>query len=110
MSVRLDGCYVKPKAKVAKTGRGTGSRRNLYVLNLPHDLTPYFLLHFPCLIYTDCQYSQDYRNLFTPHGTPTHTVLLKTHDSCSRRRGFVVMSTHEEAQEVIKWLDGICIR
>ncbi|GJJ14896.1 hypothetical protein Clacol_009166 [Clathrus columnatus] len=98
ISVRTELRHAKPRPKIAKPKHGSESRRNLYVLNLPHDLTEYF------------SFSQDYHNLFAPHGTPTHTVLLKTHDSCSRRRGFVVMSTHEEAQDVIKWLDGICIR
>ncbi|KAF8498847.1 hypothetical protein JB92DRAFT_964216 [Gautieria morchelliformis] len=84
----------KPKVKhLARQKRGPDTRRNLYVLNVPHDLS-----------------AQAYHDLFTPHGTPTHTVLLKTQDSCSRRRGFVVMSTHTEAQEIINWLDGVCIR
>ncbi|KAF8518418.1 hypothetical protein BU17DRAFT_66465 [Hysterangium stoloniferum] len=59
--------FVKPKNKNRlKPNRTSDTRRNLYVLNLPHDL--------------------------------------------SARRGFVVMSTHDEAQAVINWLDGVCIR
>ena len=72
----------------------------------------YKLFHvlFSPLYYTIDLFRQAYHDLFAPHGTPTHTVLLKTQDSCSRRRGFVVMSSHDEAQDVINWLDGICIR
>ncbi|KAF8583271.1 hypothetical protein K439DRAFT_1634547 [Ramaria rubella] len=85
--------FAKLKSKQPmRSKRVADTRRNLYVLNVPHDLS-----------------AQAYHDLFTPHGKPTHTVLLKTQDSCSRRRGFVVMSTHDEAQDVINWLDGICI-
>lgn len=37
-------------------------------------------------------------NLFSRYGTVTHCVILATVDNSSRRRGFVVMSTHEEAK------------
>ncbi|KIJ36322.1 hypothetical protein M422DRAFT_69735 [Sphaerobolus stellatus SS14] len=93
LSKMSNSLTTKPKIRSFSKKRGPDTRRNLYVLNLPHDLP-----------------EQAYHDLFLPHGTPTHTVLLKTYDSCSRRRGFVVMSKHEEAQQVIKWLDGFCLR
>jgi hypothetical protein len=114
----------KPRVKhLARQRRGPDTRRNLYVLNVPHDLSACVcgssygtfltsicrcLFPFPYYMIGWCR--QAYHDMFTPHGTPTHTVLLKTQDSCSRRRGFVVMSSHGEAQEVIDWLDGVCIR
>ncbi|EGO03703.1 hypothetical protein SERLA73DRAFT_69545 [Serpula lacrymans var. lacrymans S7.3] len=60
------------------------SRRNLYVLGLPFDLS-----------------KAEFANMFSRYGTVTHTVILATVDNASRRRGFVVMSTHEEAKRVI---------
>ncbi|KIJ14716.1 hypothetical protein PAXINDRAFT_36115, partial [Paxillus involutus ATCC 200175] len=56
-------------------------RRNLYVLGLPFDLM-----------------KTDFTKIFEPFGTVTHAVILATVDSASRRRGFVVMSTHQEAK------------
>ncbi|KAG9309947.1 hypothetical protein JVU11DRAFT_9979 [Chiua virens] len=56
-------------------------RRNLYVLGLPFDLT-----------------KSEFSKIFEPHGTVTHAVILATLDSASRRRGFVVMSTNQEAK------------
>ena len=45
--------------------------------------------------------SQTLAALFTPYGTVTHGVILATLDGASRRRGFVVMSTHEEAKRAM---------
>ncbi|KAF8635430.1 hypothetical protein AX15_000419 [Amanita polypyramis BW_CC] len=59
-------------------------RRNLYVLGLPFSLTKAELF-----------------NMFACYGTVTHCVILATLDNSSRRRGFVVMSTHEEARQVM---------
>jgi len=46
--------------------------------------------------------SLDTRNefaaLFSRYGTVSHCVILATVDNSSRRRGFIVMSTHEEAK------------
>ncbi|KAF9233193.1 hypothetical protein BU15DRAFT_54228, partial [Melanogaster broomeanus] len=62
-------------------------RRNLYVLGLPFDLT-----------------KTDFTMIFEPFGTVTHAVILATVDNASRRRGFVVMSTHQEAKVAMRAL------
>ncbi|KAG5636835.1 hypothetical protein H0H81_006662 [Sphagnurus paluster] len=56
-------------------------RRNLYVLGLPFSLT-----------------KNEFMNIFSRYGAVTHCVILATVDNSSRRRGFVVMSSHEEAK------------
>ena len=40
----------------------------------------------------------EFCKIFEPYGTVTHAVILATLDSASRRRGFIVMSTHQEAK------------
>ncbi|KAJ6557947.1 hypothetical protein B0H19DRAFT_123883 [Mycena capillaripes] len=65
-------------------GKRTDSRRNLYVLGVPFGMT-----------------NQSLAALFSPHGTVSHCVILATLDGASRRRGFVVMSTHEEARQAM---------
>ncbi|KAJ6582910.1 hypothetical protein DFH09DRAFT_278312 [Mycena vulgaris] len=65
----------------AQPGRRTDMRRNLYVLGVPFGMT-----------------NQSLATVFSPHGTVAHCVILATLDGASRRRGFVVMSTHEEAR------------
>ncbi|KAG6850088.1 hypothetical protein H0H93_001221 [Arthromyces matolae] len=40
----------------------------------------------------------EFTHIFSRYGTVTHCVILATVDNSSRRRGFVVMSTHEEAK------------
>ncbi|OAX41632.1 hypothetical protein K503DRAFT_863704 [Rhizopogon vinicolor AM-OR11-026] len=64
-----------------KTGKSSDTRRNLYVLGLPFDFT-----------------KAEFTSLFSRFGTVAHAVILATVDNASRRRGFVVMSTHEEAK------------
>ncbi|KAJ7269633.1 hypothetical protein C8J57DRAFT_1066263, partial [Mycena rebaudengoi] len=65
-------------------GRRTDNRRNLYVLGVPFGMT-----------------NQSLAALFAPHGSVTHCVILATLDGASRRRGFVVLSTHEEARQAM---------
>ncbi|KAJ7667996.1 hypothetical protein B0H17DRAFT_225643 [Mycena rosella] len=65
----------------AQQGRRSDMRRNLYVLGVPFGMT-----------------NQSLAAVFSPHGTVSHCVILATLDGASRRRGFVVMSTHEEAR------------
>lgn len=36
--------------------------------------------------------------IFSRHGRVLHAVILATIDNASRRRGFIVMSTHAEAR------------
>ncbi|KAJ3528803.1 hypothetical protein NMY22_g9260 [Coprinellus aureogranulatus] len=59
-------------------------RRNLYVLGLPFALT-----------------KNEFTAVFSRYGVVTHSVILATVDNSSRRRGFVVMSTHEEAKRAL---------
>ncbi|KAF9475131.1 hypothetical protein BDN70DRAFT_841358 [Pholiota conissans] len=59
-------------------------RRNLYVLGLPFALS-----------------KNEFAALFTQYGTVSHCVILATVDNSSRRRGFVVMSSHEEAKRAM---------
>ncbi|KAH7907949.1 hypothetical protein BJ138DRAFT_1174398 [Hygrophoropsis aurantiaca] len=63
------------------TAVGSDGRRNLYVLGLPFDLTKI-----------------EFAAIFSQYGTVSHAVILATVDNASRRRGFVVMSSHEEAK------------
>ncbi|KAJ7060984.1 hypothetical protein C8F01DRAFT_178543 [Mycena amicta] len=68
-------------------GKRNDMRRNLYVLGIPFGMT-----------------NQSLATLFSPHGTVSHCVILATLDGTSRRRGFVVMSTHEEARRAMATL------
>ncbi|KAF7360181.1 RRM domain-containing protein [Mycena venus] len=68
----------------SQQGRRADTRRNLYVLGVPFGMT-----------------NQSLAALFIPYGTVSHCVILATLDSASRRRGFVVMSTHEEARQAM---------
>ncbi|KAF9010222.1 hypothetical protein BDQ17DRAFT_1235037, partial [Cyathus striatus] len=64
-------------------------RRNLYVLGLSFNLT-----------------KNEFSALFSQYGKVAHCVILATVDNSSRRRGFVVMSTHEEAKRAMTNLTG----
>lgn len=64
-----------------RQGRQSDARRNLYVLGLPFDLT-----------------KSEFADVFSHYGTVCHAVILATVDNASRRRGFIVMSSHEEAR------------
>ncbi|KAH9478687.1 Protein elav [Psilocybe cubensis] len=68
-------------------------RRNLYVLGLPFALT-----------------KNEFSALFAQYGTVSHCVILATVDNSSRRRGFVVMSTHEEAKRAMLALTHTSIK
>ncbi|KAL4263807.1 RRM domain-containing protein [Pleurotus pulmonarius] len=67
--------------------RRLDQKRNLYVLGLPFDLT-----------------KNELAEAFSECGKVLHCVILATVDNASRRRGFVVMSTHEEAKFAISRL------
>ncbi|KAI6168436.1 hypothetical protein EDD17DRAFT_1527560 [Pisolithus thermaeus] len=69
------------------------TRRNLYVLGLPFDLT-----------------KSEFADIFAAFGTVTHAVILATVDSSSRRRGFIVMSTNDEARAAMNGLSRTHIR
>ncbi|PPQ80559.1 hypothetical protein CVT25_001593 [Psilocybe cyanescens] len=68
-------------------------RRNLYVLGLPFALT-----------------KNEFSALFAQYGSVSHCVILATVDNSSRRRGFVVMSTHEEANRAMLALTHTSIK
>jgi len=68
-------------------------RRNLYVLGVPQHFT-----------------LEQLRTLFEPLGCVLHAVILAVLDAFSRRRGFVVMSTNQEAVNAMKRLSGKVIQ
>ncbi|OSD05234.1 hypothetical protein PYCCODRAFT_1457645 [Trametes coccinea BRFM310] len=67
--------------RIGRTARHADSRRNLYVLGLPFDLT-----------------KAEFAELFGRFGAVAHAVILATVDNASRRRGFIVMGSHHEAK------------
>ncbi|KIM91625.1 hypothetical protein PILCRDRAFT_134882 [Piloderma croceum F 1598] len=82
-----------PVSKVSPTLKKPDLRRNLYVLGLPIDLT-----------------KSEFTSIFSRFGKVSHCVILVTVDTVSRRRGFVVMSTHEEAKLAMDGLSGTDIK
>lgn len=46
-------------------------------------------------------FRSEFANVFSRYGSVVHCVILATVDNSSRRRGFVVMSSHEEAKLAI---------
>ncbi|KAF9269690.1 hypothetical protein L218DRAFT_916042 [Marasmius fiardii PR-910] len=83
----IGGCslVVTPVESVEDcTPKRPDDRRNLYVLGIPFDLT-----------------KGEFAAIFSRYGTVTHCVVLATVDNASRRRGFVVMSSHEEAKRAM---------
>ncbi|KII87853.1 hypothetical protein PLICRDRAFT_162712 [Plicaturopsis crispa FD-325 SS-3] len=77
-SPKVDRCAAN-QPKRAET------RRNLYVLGLPFEFT-----------------KTEFTEIFSRCGTVSHCVILATADNAQRRRGFVVMSSHEEAKLAMK--------
>ncbi|RPD69436.1 hypothetical protein L226DRAFT_539799 [Lentinus tigrinus ALCF2SS1-7] len=73
--------------RATKTGRQPDTRRNLYVLGLPFDLT-----------------KAEFAEIFSRFGAVAHAVILATVDNASRRRGFIVMNQHHEAKAA---MDGL---
>ncbi|KAI0763462.1 hypothetical protein BD413DRAFT_582594 [Trametes elegans] len=71
-----------------RTAKQPDSRRNLYVLGLPFDLT-----------------KTEFADLFGRFGTVAHAVILATVDNASRRRGFIVMSRNQEAKAAMDALN-----
>ncbi|KAG1761086.1 hypothetical protein EDD22DRAFT_970762 [Suillus occidentalis] len=76
------------KTSSPSTGKNSDARRNLYVLGLPFDLTK-------CPNFPPC---------FRVLALSCTAVILATVDNASRRRGFVVMSSHEEAKRAMNAL------
>ncbi|KAI0295770.1 hypothetical protein BC826DRAFT_1174998 [Russula brevipes] len=69
------------------------NRRNLYVLGLPFDSS-----------------ETELSTIFSRYGTVTHSVILATVDNASRRRGFVVMRTHDQAKAAMDNISQTNIR
>ncbi|KAH6917828.1 hypothetical protein BKA70DRAFT_1245435 [Coprinopsis sp. MPI-PUGE-AT-0042] len=80
--VNLDVSYIP--SPPSRSRRSVDDRRNLYVLGLPFALT-----------------KGEFAALFSRYGTVVHCVILATVDNSSRRRGFIVMSSHEEAKRAL---------
>ncbi|KAI0916035.1 hypothetical protein AcV5_003484 [Taiwanofungus camphoratus] len=70
--------------RIGKQRKQPDNRRNLYVLGLPFDLS-----------------KSEFVEIFSRYGTVSHAVILATVDNASRRRGFIVMSNHHEAQSAM---------
>ncbi|KAI0251078.1 hypothetical protein BJV78DRAFT_1317820 [Lactifluus subvellereus] len=81
------------KPRTAMQAKSPDTRRNLYVLGLPFDLS-----------------KAELSSIFCHFGTVTHCVILATVDNASRRRGFVVMSTHAEAKAAMDNISQTNIR
>ncbi|KAI9507283.1 hypothetical protein F5148DRAFT_1206347 [Russula earlei] len=82
-----------PKPQAAIQDKFLDTRRNLYVLGLPFDLS-----------------NPELSAIFSHFGAVTHSVILATVDNASRRRGFVVMSTHAEAKIAMENISQTSIR
>jgi len=89
---------------------GADDRRNLYVLGLPFALTK--LVTFCLLAGLSLIDSKrnEFASAFSQYGTVSHCVILATVDNSSRRRGFVVMSTHDEARRAMACLTRTLIK
>ncbi|KAG1886855.1 uncharacterized protein F5891DRAFT_1224807 [Suillus fuscotomentosus] len=57
-----------------------------------------------------CVLRPEFSALFSRFGTVMHAVILATVDNASRRRGFVVMSSHEEAKRAMNALSRTQIK
>jgi RNA recognition motif-containing protein len=85
------------KLRAAILAKSPDTRRNLYVLGLPFDLSLWVSL-FVIMNFFQRQSRTELSSIFSHFGIVTHSVILATVDNASRRRGFVVMSTHAEAK------------
>ena len=71
------------------SGEPSIERKNLYVLNLPLDMT-----------------NEEMLGLFQPFGTVVHACILAILDSSARRRGFILMGSGTEATAAMRNLHG----
>lgn len=76
-------------------------RRNLYVLGLPFGLTKCVITNILSISPSLSSIRNEFAQVFSRYGTVSHCVILATADNSSRRRGFVVMSTNEEAKQAM---------
>lgn len=97
----------RPRAAIQ--ARSSDTRRNLYVLGLPFDLS-LWVSHFIIRATPQRQSRTELSSIFSHFGTVIHSVILATVDNASRRRGFVVMSTHAEAKAAMDNISQTTIR
>ena len=71
-----------------------------WVFRLPSRST-YGLTNLPAYGTDRFSCRSEFTAIFSEYGTVAHCVILATVDNASRRRGFVVMSTHEEAKNAM---------
>ncbi|TIB65538.1 hypothetical protein E3P77_02697 [Wallemia ichthyophaga] len=93
LQIKYEGDLATFDASQKMIESDSNDRKNLYVLNIPLDMT-----------------SDEFRELFIPYGVVTHAVILAMLDTSSRRRGFVDMSTPQEAADALNHLNGAAIR
>ncbi|KAI0370572.1 hypothetical protein BV20DRAFT_994913 [Pilatotrama ljubarskyi] len=74
--------------RAGRPGKHPDTRRNLYVLGLPFDLT-----------------KAEFAEIFARFGIVAHAVILATVDNASRRRGFIVMARHDQAKAAMEGLN-----
>lgn len=55
-------------------------------------------------------YSEEFKVLFSRYGKVDHSVILAVLDNYSRRRGFVVFSTHAEAKNAMRAVHKMTIK
>ena len=87
----------KKSTEVAREGKKLAQpldqRRNLYVLGIPQHIS-----------------LEQFTDLFSDFGVVSHAVILAVLDAFSRRRGFVVMSSNEEASRAMKRMSGAVVQ
>ena len=108
-SSRIVAAKPTPKLRAASLARSPDTRRNLYVLGLPFDLS-LWVSHFVIRATLQRQSRSELESVFSHFGTVTHSVILATVDNASRRRGFVVMSTHAQAKAAMDNISQTNIR
>ena len=98
-----------PRHRAVIQAKSPDNRRNLYVLGLPFDLSECVACFVNASI-LQLLYRTELTAIFSNFGTVSHSVILATVDNSSRRRGFVVMSTHVEAKAAMDNLSQTNIR
>lgn len=109
-SPRIVSARPFPKPRAAITAKSPDTRRNLYVLGLPFDLSLWVSHFVVTKTLINRQSRTELSSFFSRFGTVTHSVILATVDNASRRRGFVVMSTHAEAKAAMDNISQTNIR
>ena len=71
------------------------------MLGLPFDLTKYVAPDLAFAIFELLFHRSEFIEVFSRYGTVAHAVILATVDNASRRRGFIVMNTHQEAKNAM---------